>query len=177
MMDVSKEYARAVFMLAKENDSIDSYLDSLLKIRDIISETPDYIRFLQSPAISQRERLDAIDAAFSDTMPQYVVDFVKLLCTNGRIGLLGECIDEFTELVRDAASVKVAKVSYVFELSDEQKSALEAKLGKLYNCKIDAQYIKDETLIGGIKVEIDGDSFDRSLSKRLKKAEEVMYNE
>ena len=99
MMEVSKEYARAVFMIAKENDSIDSYLDSLLKIRDIISETPDYIRFLQSPAISQRERLDAIDAAFSDTMPQYVVDFVKLLCTNGRIGLLGECIDEFTELV------------------------------------------------------------------------------
>lgn len=177
MMEVSKEYARAVFMLATENDSIESYLDSLLKIREIISEHPDYISFLASPAITLSERLDAIDTAFSDTMEQYVVDFIKLLCTNGRISLLGECIEEFVELVRNATSEKVAKVRYVFELSDEQKNALEAKLGKVYNCKIDAQYIKDETLIGGLRVEIDGDSLDFSVSKRLKRAEEVMYNE
>ncbi len=177
MIEVSKEYARAIFMLAIENDSVESYQAGLLKIRDIISENPDYIRFLESPAISLAERLEAVSEAFDGTMPSHIVDFIKLLCINGRIGLLAECIDDFLELVRVASSRKVATVSYAFELSDAQKIALEKKLGGIYNCTVDAVYVEDKSLIGGLKVEIDGDSFDYSLSKRLKKAEEVMYNE
>ena len=177
MTEVSKEYARAVFMLAVENDSVQSYLDGLLKIRDVISENPDYIRFLESPAISLRERLVAVGEAFSDSVPAQIVDFMQLLCTNGRIGLLNECIDDFCELERLASSRKVATVRYAYELSGAQKAALEEKLGSLYNCTVEAVYIEDKSLIGGLKVEIDGESLDGSLSKRLKRAEEVMYNE
>ena len=64
MMQTEREYAEALFTLATEENEVGSYLTSLQTVKKLLEESPDYIEFLSSPAISLCERLEAIDEAF-----------------------------------------------------------------------------------------------------------------
>ena len=164
MADLSKEYTAALFSLAMENGLVDEFKQELGEIKDLIDD--DYILVLSSPALSLSMRLDMIDEAFG-TMHEYVVSFMKLLCENGQISILPEAINEFFLLCHELENRVTAKIYYVKEPSEAQKARLEDKLSKMTGKKIDALYIEDSTLIGGIKIELDDRIIDGSLSARL----------
>ena len=90
--------------------------------------------------------------AFGKSAPEYIVSFIKILVENGRIITLCECIAEFNELLRISENRIIAQVYYVEPLTDEQKKALTDKLGSVSGKTVDAVYIQDNSLIGGIKV-------------------------
>lgn len=165
MADLSKEYTAALFSLAIENGLVDVFKHELEKIKDAIDE--DYILILKSPALSLTSRLDMIDEAFGKDMHEYVVSFVKLLCENGKIELLPNTINEFFELCRELENRAQAKIYYTKAPSKEQRERLENRLEKMIGKKIDALYIEDSSLIGGIKVELDDKIIDGSISARL----------
>lgn len=165
MADLSKEYTTALFSLAMENGLINEFKCELEKIKDLIDE--DYILILKSPALSLKSRLDIIDEAFGSSMHEYIVSFIKLLCENGKIELLPDSINEFFELCRELENRAHAKIYYVKEPSQKQKQRLEEKLEKMTGKKIDALYIEDSSLIGGIKIELEDKIIDGSISARL----------
>ena len=68
----------------------------------------------------------------------------------------------------------IAFVYYVEPLSVEQKTALLDRLQKISGKIIEPRFIKDESLIGGIKVQIDDKIFDGSIKNRLQKAKGVI---
>ncbi len=174
MTQTIKEYANALFMIASENNCAEDFSKHLGIIDETVKENPEYLNFLESPAIPLSERLSAIDVAFGKSSPEYIVSFLKILVENGRIITLRECITEFNELLRLSANRIVAKVYYVEPLSDEQKKALTDKLGAVSGKTVDAVYIQDKSLIGGIKVVMDDKTIDGSIANRLKKAKGVI---
>lgn len=174
MTQIDKEYASALFSLATENNAVDEYEKSLLEIEGVFKENPDYIKVLESPAIPLSERISFIDKAFEDTYTEFIVSFIKVLCENGHISQIGNCIDSFCDLVRIYKNRTIATVYYVEPLSQEQKSALLEKLQKISGKIIESEFIKDESLIGGIKVQIDDKIMDGSIKNRLNKAKGEM---
>lgn len=174
MTQTNKEYASALFSLATENNSVDQYEKSLMEIEDIFKENPDYIKVLESPAIPLSERISFIDKAFASTYTEYLVSFLKVLCENGHIAQIVSCIEAFCDLVRIYKNRTIATVYYVEPLTDEQKTSLIEKLQKISGKVIEPEYIKDESLIGGIKVQIDDKIIDGSIKNRLNKAKGVI---
>ncbi len=174
MTQISKEYATALFTLATECNAVDEYEKSLIEIKDIIKENPDYIKVLESPAIPLSERIAFIDNAFEGTYTEHIVSFMKVICENGHIGNIYDCIESFCDLVRIYKNRAIATVYYVEPLTEEQKSALIEKLQKISNKVIEPEFIKDESLIGGIKVQLDDKIFDGSIKNRLNKAKGVI---
>lgn len=174
MTDTNKEYAEALFTLACESVSVDEYSDVLSEIRQLAEENPEYTLFLNSPAVPLSERLAAIDEAFGNFAPDYIISFLKLLCENGKIRELIPCIDEFEELKKITSNITTATVYSAIELSDVQKEKLCKRLSLTIGKSIEAIYKVDKTLIGGIKVEIDGKTIDGSTLNNLKRIKEVM---
>ncbi len=174
MKETNKEYAKALFLIASERDSVKEYSDCLLAIEKLTEENPDYLQILGSPAIPLSERLLLIEQSFSASFPEEMVSFVKILCENGRILGLGECIREFYDLVKIMENRAKATVYYASPLSEEQKQKLLQKLSKISGKVVDAEYVKDETLIGGIKVQLGDKLFDGSLSGRINKVKGVI---
>ena len=173
MTQTAKGYASALFMLASENNCCGEYAEHLSQVKKLIEDAPDYIRFLESPAIPLSERLGAIDDAFG-TMPEHIVSFLKILCENGRIIHILECIEEYNELLKISENRTVATVYYVQPLTEEQKTALINKLCNISGKIVDAVYIEDTSLIGGIKVLLDDKTIDGSIANRLNKAKGVI---
>lgn len=174
MTQTNKEYATALFSLATENNSVDQYEKSLIEIGNIFKENPDYIKVLESPAIPLSERIAFIDKAFESAYTEYLVSFIKVLCENGHIAQILGCIEAFCDLVRIYRNRTIATVYYVEPLTEEQKTALIEKLQKISGKVIEPEFIKDESLIGGIKVQIDDKIMDGSIKNRLDKAKGEM---
>ena len=174
MTQTNKEYATALFSLATEKNSVDQYEKSLIEIGNIFKENPDYIKVLESPAIPLSERIAFIDKAFESAYTEYLVSFIKVLCENGQIAQILDCIEAFCDLVRIYKNRTIATVYYVEPLTEEQKTALIEKLQKISGKVIEPEFIKDESLIGGIKVQIDDKIMDGSIKNRLDKAKGEM---
>lgn len=176
MKQTYREYAEALFMLASEEDKCDEISAALKQIESVINENPKYLDLLDSPAIPLSERLSLISEAFSGS-EEYVVSFLKLLCENGHIRSFSLCKDEFQALLEIHQGKIEAKVYCAVQLTSEQKTALCKKLSKVTGKDVFASYIIDESLIGGIRVEIDGNVYDGSISSALKSVKDVISNE
>lgn len=176
MKQTYREYAEALFMLAVEEDKCDEIYKSLAEIDEAVNGNPQYLDLLDSPAVPLSERLSLIDEAFSGS-EQYVVSFLKLLCENGHINSFSLCKEEFESLLEFHQGKIEAKVYSAVELSDEQKTALCKKLSKVSGKDVFASYVVDQSLIGGIRVEIDGKVYDGSISSALNSVKDVITNE
>ena len=175
MTEISKEYAVALFSLAREKeDRILPYRDALRRILSAFEEQPEYISLLSSPSIPIRERRALIEQAFADSVPEQVLSFTELLCEKGHLRLFENCVKEYEELCRAASSVSSARVVSAVPLTDGEKTTLIAKLEKFSGHRVEAHYETDETLIGGVTVYMDDTVIDGSLRRKLKQVKEVL---
>ncbi len=174
MVQTEREYAEALFAVAAEENSAEEYLQALMTVKQLLRENPDYIELLSSPAIPLSERLGAIEEAFGKSMPEYVVSFLKLLCENGKFRYIFGCVDEYSSLAAVFSNRTDAVIYSAVPLSEEQKKGVCAKLEKLTGKSIDPEYIIDESLIGGLKIEVDGRTVDGSIKRRLGEMKDVM---
>ena len=174
MTELYKEYSQALFMLALEDNCHEKFLEELKEINDTFSKNPEYMELLSSPAIPLSDRKAVIDGALKDNYSEHIVSFIKLLCDKKHILSFSLCVDEYETLFENYKSVSVAKVRYACEISQEQKEELKAKLKKISGRDVVLECETDETLLGGLIIEIDGKEIDASLRTRLKEVKEVI---
>ena len=165
-MNNSKEYAKALFALATEQQSVNTYSAELSGIGKLISEEPQYLEMLGSPALPLSERLGFIDEAFG-SLDEMLVSFLKLVCENGHIKELPLYIAEFFMLKEESENCIKAVISSAFELDKSQKAALCERLKGKFGKTVIAEYVVDPSLIAGVKVEIDGTTIDGTAAKKL----------
>ena len=164
MTELGKEYASALFELARENSCEKEFSDALGLIERQFEAQPQYAELLSSPDISIGER----------KVPEYVMSFTELLCENGRIKLFGECVSEYEKMYRAVSLVSTAKVTSAVELTAEEKQKLTEKLEKLCGHGVVAEYETDKNVIGGLVVRMDDILIDGSVETKLKQIKEVI---
>ncbi len=174
MMETEREYGEALFALALETQAVTTFEAALTLVETTLAENPDYVEFLASPAVPLSERLAALDEAFSGYCPEYVVSFLQLLCEHGKVREVLDCIAHFRRLATAAQNCAVAVITSAVALTDGQKAALCEKLAKKVGKQIEPYYQIDDSLIGGVRIEVDGHTIDGSVRRRLGELKEVM---
>lgn len=174
MNDIGKEYGAALFMLASEENARDEYASSLENLNSVFKESPDYLSFLASPGIPLNERLSAIETAFADVLPTNVLSFVQLMCEKGRIDNFFEAADEYKSLLDASKHISCAKVTSAVELEEGEKIRLIDKLRTMSGGEVNVEYIIDNSIMGGLIVELDDKIMDGSLRNRLREVKDVI---
>lgn len=174
MTQISKEYATALFMLAKESGREAEIAASLEDVTALFAENPEYVDFLASPCIPKAERIDAVEKAFGGRIDDYVTSFVQLLCERGHITGFADCAQEYGEMYRASMNTSVAEVTSAVTLTDEEKIQLKQKLEKMSGRSVILECRTDASLMGGIIVRMDGKVLDGSLKHRLYEVKEVI---
>lgn len=174
MSEISNEYAKALFMLASEKECSEEYKAALEKIEEVFKENPLYLDFLYTFSIPLQERLDALEKAFSNFIPRDVLSFLKILCEKKHIREFHECAKYYYTLYNEIDKISNVKVTSAIELSDKEKSALKEKLEKKIGKTAIIEYIVDESILGGIVLETDGEIIDSSIKKHLKDIKDVI---
>lgn len=167
MADVAKEYGRALFELATEEQIEELILGEIRELRNILKDNSDFLKLLDAPNINLEERVTVIDSVFSGKIHEYLCSFLKLLTERRHSPDVFGCFDEYESCYEDKNAIIEAYVTSAVELSDSQRQALfeklRAKAGKtvVMKCHVDPK------LIGGIRVNMDGVLFEGTIRARL----------
>lgn len=174
MTGTSKEYAIALFNLAKESGIETELSENLSLLKAVFESTPEYAAFLSAPSIPKQERLDTIQNTFGEDLHEYALSFLSLLCEQGNVDILSECVEEYDALYSASNRVSHAVVVSAVKLTDDEKNQLQRKLEKRSGNKVAVAYKVNPKILGGLIVDIDGMRLDGSLRRQLKNIREVM---
>ena len=174
MKETSKEYAEALYLLAAETGTAETTRQALHEIDGIFRENPEFLELLYSPGLEKTERISVLQKTFAGSFPEHVVSLCALLCEKGRIRDFSECVAEFESLYEDAHSYCTAMITSAVPLSENEKEELLKKLRSVSKKDVTPIWKTDESLIGGVIVELDGKIIDGSLKRRLREVKEVI---
>lgn len=174
MTETSRSYADALFSLAAELNCIPLTLDALRTARDELYQTEGALDLLASPAIPKDERLAVLESAFGEKLPEHVLSLLCVMCSNGCIRELDDCLTAYVQLHDAAQKLSTARVTSAVALTDAEKAELTAQLTKKLGRTIRLECDEDPSLLGGLVVRVDGKVIDGSLKHRLQQIKEVM---
>lgn len=174
MSKTVNEYAVALFTLAKEKGAENEIQNGLLLMTDAFRSEPEYADLLVSPAIPVSERLELLQRAFGNAVHEYALSCVMLMCEHGVIEHYTEMAEEYGKLLEHFTRSTTAIVTSAVPLTENEKNRLRAKLSEMSGNDIRLECSVDASLIGGVRVEIDGTVLDGSVKRRLDKAKEVI---
>lgn len=169
-----KNYAEALYLLAEEEGRLDSIYEEITEIDKILAENKDYFKIFSSPAVTVNEKLELIDAAFSDACPT-VIKFMKLLASKGALCVFGECAKDFTEIYLNKKGIVPAEVRSCVPLSEEELKAIEEKILKKTGKQARLSNVVDPALLGGAVLSYDGKELDGSLKTKLESFKKSLY--
>ena len=167
MTKTARLYGDSLYDLALEEGLDTKMLEEVEAVREFFRENPEYLKLLQEPSIAKEERIGLIDQAFKGQVEPYLVNFVKLLCERGLLIEYAGCAEEYLRRYDQDHGIVSAVVTSVLPLTKEQESALHAKLEQISKKTVRLTARTDPSLIGGLRVELDGKLMDGTVKERL----------
>ncbi len=167
MMKDSDLYGQSLYDLASSENLADDILCQMQTVRKLFTENPDYVRLLTEPSIPKKQRLALLDEAFGSDMQPYLLNFLKILVENGIVRDFGGCCRRYTALYNADRGIAQAEVTSAVPLSGQQLERLRAKLEEISGKKIQLQPKVDPSVLGGLRVSLEGKLLDGTVKGRL----------
>ena len=167
MSVAAKEYGRALFELAEEENIQSEVLGQARTLVSLFDENPGFIRLLASPSLTKAEREGIIDRTVGGELHSYFSAFLKLLVKRDRAKEIPDCIKEYIRLWYEESGIAVAEVRVAKPLSETQKMKLHSALEKKTGRDIEMRVTVDPSIIGGVSVKIGGELYEDTLRGRL----------
>ena len=169
-------YAGALYALATDSNKVDSIHDELWRLSELVDESQDLRRLLESPILSREEQQSAITTIMGKAgADALLVKFLGTLASNGRLSALPRVIQAFQqEHARRRGQVSAEVISAV-ALDDNRKVVVEKTVARLAGSdKVSLSMRVDPSLIGGLIVRIGSRMIDTSIKTKLSRLESAM---
>ena len=169
MTGIAKEYGEALFELARDERQLEDIHGELTEIGKVMKAQPEFERLLCSRAIERAERLKVVDETFTDRAHVFIVNFMKLLVEKERFECFQDCVKWFHQRYNEDFGILEASVTSAVELSEGEREALRQKLQKMSGKQIALICRVDASIIGGVRVEMDGRRYDNTIQNKLER--------
>lgn len=167
MTGLAKEYGEGLYELSRDERLLDEMHGELREIAALLEAEPEFTRLLCSRAIEREKRLQVVDDTFRDRAHNYIVNYMKLLVEKERFECFADSVRWFHQRYNDDFGIVEARVTSAVALSDADREALRQKLEQMSGKKVSLISRVDATLIGGIRVEMDGKRYDNTIQNKL----------
>jgi F-type H+-transporting ATPase subunit delta len=170
---VARRYAKALYELAAEDGVVDAVAVDLSALVQGVSELDAETLQPGVLGIETRKRI-ADKVAGAHGGDSLLSRFVRVLAENDRLAELSAVSDWFGK-IRDVAAGRVrALVTTPVQLSATDTDRLTAVFSKLLGKQVVPELKIDDSLIGGVVVEVEGRVFDGSVRTSLQRLSERM---
>ena len=167
MTEIARMYGGSLYDLAAEEGLETRVLDELDEAAKLIRDDPEYLRLLSTPSIPKKERCALLDEAFRGQVHLYVLNFLKILCENGTLRELGGCTRAYRIRYNAAHGILEATAITAIAMTAAQTEQLRQKLETITGKKIDLATKIDPSVLGGIRLDIEGTELDGTVQNRL----------
>ena len=173
--ETANRYALALFELANENSELDIVEKNIQDLLQIYNSSSDLKNFIKNPTQSQFNQLKVIQELSSKmNLLKVVNNFLSILVTKRRIFFLNNIFQNFLILVSKKRGELKASLVSSKNLSDDELQNLNKELSQTIGTSITFDYKVDESLIGGLQMQIGSLMVDTSIKNKLRKYKQIM---
>jgi F-type H+-transporting ATPase subunit delta len=174
MASVEKTYADAMFALLEEENAdrtvFDTVMHQLKCVGESIAQTPDLLKLMSTPTISDAEKLSLIDTVFGGKVTDYVHNFLRLLAVKKRMSCYRGIVDTFRGLYNERFDIAEIVITSAMPITAESRSKIVTKMSQITGKpaeNIEVSEKVDGSLIGGVVVDYGNTRYDGSVKTRL----------
>jgi F-type H+-transporting ATPase subunit delta len=166
---LASRYARALFLLVKEQDQVEIVKQDLAKLTGLVAESPEFKWILESPVIMSSEKGLMVKSSLSGVIQPVTLRFLELLIHHRREGHLLSICRMFKELYKTDQGIMEAVVESAVPLDVSFLDDLKKRLEVSSHQKIELRTEINDALIGGFVLTLEDQQLDASVQSKLKK--------
>ena len=171
----AERYSLALFELSEENDLLRQIEDQSQSILNLINQSENFSNFIKDPTTSQADLLKVVNKIAKDNKFEILLkNFLSFLIQKRRFFFIERILKSFIGICSKKRGELKAKLRSAKNLSNDEISKIKDELSKNFTSKIKLNYIYDESLIGGLIVQVGSIMIDTSIKNKLQKLEKKM---
>ena len=145
---------------------------ALLKL---ISNSKDFNNLIKDPTVS-RDILNQVIKKISDNFKLEVLfkNFLSFLITKRRFFYVQQILKNFSEICSEKRGELKAEIKSAKNLTQDEINKITQELSNNFKSEIKLNYTHDQSLIGGLVVQIGSTMIDTSIKKKLQQLENRM---
>ena len=167
MSQVAERYAQALFDICKQKKSTEEVLQLLGALGDALVQHIDIQVALNSPMISNNDKVSILKTAMKAGLPDEVEGFFSLLAKNNRIAQIPSIVAIFEDLANKESGVMTGEVRSAVELSEGEKADLKKVIEEKLSRKVNLNYSVDKNMIGGLEARVGSYIFEDSIKSHM----------
>ena len=166
MEEIAEVYARSLFEVAQEHDSLDRVHEELGEFTDALSESHELQVFFFSPYFSSQEKKDGI-AKLVDDADESFVRFLELLAERHRMPVIFRIRRRFDELWSEENKLLPVTVTSAVELDSELIEDIGKRIEEQTGRHVELSSRVSPDVLGGIVLQVGNMVLDASVRNRL----------
>ena len=171
----AKRYSLALFELAAENNLLSQIEDQSLSILNLINQNDDFYNLIKDPTINQEDLSKVINKIMEkNEFDKLFKNFLNFLIQKRRFFFIKNILESFIETCSIKRGELKAELKSAKNLSTEEITKIKELLTKNFSSKIKLNYKHDESLIGGLVVQVGSTMIDTSIKNKLQQIENRM---
>ncbi len=174
MTEVANAYGGALYTLAKEEKLDGRILRELTVLQESFRAEPDFLKLLSSPNLTKAERCQVLDDSFREKLHPYVLNFLKILTEKGYVRHFDSCCDAFTLRYNEDNGILPVTAVTAVPFTEAQAEKLKQKLNLITGKQITLRNRIDPAVLGGIRLDYDGQRLDDTVSHRMDSLRELL---
>ncbi len=163
----SRRYAKALYLLAREQQALESIRADLEALTDLMETSREWKLFVETPVGSLAMRGKILDTLFAGKLHATTLRFLHFIDSKRRMNLLAPMRQAWMALYDDELGIRRATAVSAIPLDAAQQQALAKRLSDRMDAQVILTCTVDPDLIGGIRVLIGDQVLDYSIHSQL----------
>ena len=173
--ETANRYALALYELASERSELEDIEKNVNELLVIYNTSDNFKNFIKNPTQSQLSQLEVLKKISVEmNLSKIIKNFLSILVSKRRIFFLNTIFLKFLSLTSKKRGELKASLTSSKNLSNEELKNLNTELSQAMGTSVALNYKVDETLIGGLTMQIASLMVDTSIKNKLKKYEQTM---
>ena len=175
-IEVAMTYARALYDAAEDLGHVEEVQEEIIALDKIFREEHGLRAVMHNPAFSRSQKKETMRTIFEGRVHEEVVKFLCILIDKNRYYDFHGIVREYRRIWDEEQGIGFGMIYSAVPLTEEQIHKFEGQAEKLLRKKIELHNRVDTSLIGGVRLFIDGKLIDASISKKLERMAETIRN-
>ncbi|HEV2772376.1 MAG TPA: ATP synthase F1 subunit delta [Thermoleophilaceae bacterium] len=168
MQELADVYARSLFEVAQEHDSLDEIHEQLDEFADAVSENRDLQVFLFSPYFSAQEKKESLGKLLEGANDNFY-RFLELLAERNRMPVIFRIRRAFDDMWAEERRRLEVEITSAIELDDETVKSIGERIEEQTGRDVQLEAQVDPDVLGGIVLRVGNMVLDASVRARLER--------
>ena len=171
----ASRYSLALYELAEDSNLIPQTEANSIAFLNLISKNKDFNNLIKDPTLNRSILLNIVKAISTNfKLENLFKNFLTFLIAKRRFFCVEKILKSFNEICSEKRGELKAVIKSAKELTQNEIDKITEELSNNFKSKIKLNYNYDQSLIGGLVVQVGSTMIDTSIKKKLQQIETRM---